>query len=301
MTIDRLDAMRTFVEIVDSGTFSAAARRLGVSVPAVSRRITAFEERLGTLLMLRTTRTLALTDYGQSYYDKAKRILADVEDAELSLAGLRNAPSGLLRVAAPDVFGRKFLSPLMSEFLGLYPRVRVNLALGAGDTAPGDDVDAAVQLGAPLGQRDLETRDLGSFRQVLCASPTYTRRAGHPRKPEDLSHYDCILESGPQSNAAWPFQRRGRNVELPIQGRLLCDDAEAVLNAVLAGAGVARIPSFQIREHVRDHRLEVLLEDFEGPPTPTQIAFSRNSAASPKVTAFVDFLARSIPEDAFSL
>src|SRR5262245_60947822 len=108
MTIDRLDAMRTFVEIVDAGSFSVAARRLGVSVPAVSRRLAGFEERLGTLLMHRTTRSLDLTEYGQIYYERAKRILADIDAAENELAGLKQSPSGLLRVSAPSVFGRTF-------------------------------------------------------------------------------------------------------------------------------------------------------------------------------------------------
>lgn len=302
MTIDRLDAMRTFVEIVDAGSFSAAALRLGLSVPAVSRRIAGFEVRLGTVLMHRTTRSLDLTEYGQGYYDRAKRILSDVEDAELALEGIRTAPSGLLRVAAPNVFGRKFVAPLMPEFLSLYPRIRVNLSLVRnGSGTPAGDVDATVQLGAATSQRDLETRGLGSFRQVLCASPLYVSRSGMPRRPEDLSQHDCILESAPERTAAWQFQRRGRDVALPVQGRLVCDDADAVLNAALAGSGIARVPSFQIRDHVREKRLEVLLEDFEAPPTQTQIAFSKHGASSPKVYAFVQFLAQSIPQDALGL
>ncbi len=292
--------MRTFVAIVDAGSFSAAARRIGVSVPAVSRRIAAFEERLGTLLMHRTTRSLNLTEYGQGYYDRAKRILSDVEEAELALDGIRTAPSGLLRVAAPNVFGRKFVAPLMPEFLGLYPRIRVNLSLVANAAAAGD-IDAAVQLGPAGPQRDLETRDLGAFRQVLCAAPPYVRRSGMPRRPEDLAQHDCILESAPERTTAWQFQRRGRDIALPVQGRLVCDDGDAVLNAALAGSGIARIPSFQIRDHVREKRLEVLLEDFESPPTRTQIAFSKHGASSPKISAFVRFLAESIPQEALGL
>ncbi len=301
MTIDRLDAMRTFVEIVDAGSFSAAARRLGVSVPAVSRRLSGFEERLGTLLMHRTTRSLNLTEYGQGYYDKAKRILSDVEDAELSLAGIRNAPSGLLRVAAPNVFGRKFVAPLMPEFLGLYPKIRVNLSLINGAAVPASDVDASIHLGAPQSERDCETRDLGSFRQVLCASPSYVERAGKPARLEDLAKHDCILDASSARVATWPFRRRGRDIALPVEGRLVCDDADAVLNAALAGSGVARIPSFQARGHVRERRLEVLLNDYEPPPTQTRIAYARHGASSPKISAFVQFLADSIPQEELDL
>jgi DNA-binding transcriptional LysR family regulator len=183
----------------------------------------------------------------------------------------------------------------MPEFLGLYPRIRVNLSLvPSGEPAPGADVDAAVQLGGEQ-RRDLESRGLGTFRQVFCASPLYTQRAGTPACPEDLARHDCILESASEPSASWQFRRGGRDVTAPVHGRLVCDDAEAVLNAALAGSGVARIPSFQIREHVREKRLEVLLEAFEPPPSQTQITFAPQNAALPKVSAFVEFLARCIP------
>lgn len=301
MTIDRLDAMRTFIEIVDAGSFSSAARRLGVSVPAVSRRLAGFEERLGTLLMHRTTRSLDLTEYGQSYYDRAKRILADIEVAELELAGIRNSPSGLLRVAAPNVFGRTFVSPIIPEFLSLYPMIRVDLSLmRSGAQTAAAEVDATIQLGSQAPQRDLDTRALGSFRHVLCAAPSYVRRAGAPKRPEDLSHHDCIIESSDERTPSWHFRRRGHDIALPVQGRLVCDDADAVLSAALAGSGVARAPSFQVREHVRKQRLEVLLEAFEAPPMQTQVVFSKHGAP-PKVNAFVQFLAQSIPQDSLGL
>lgn len=293
--------MRTFVAIVDAGSFSAAARRIGISVPAVSRRIAGFEERLGTLLMHRTTRSLELTEYGLAYYSKAKRILSDVDDADFALADARCAPSGLLRVAAPNVFGRRFVAPLMPQFLGLYPNVRVNLSLVNGANSAGQEVDAAIHLGTHARGRDVETRGLGSFRHVLCASPDYVRRSGPPATPGDLAQHDCILESAPERETFWTFRQRGREIELPVEGRLVCDDADAVLNAALKGSGVARVPSFQIREHVREQRLQILLADFEPLPTQTQITYAKNGASSPKIAAFVRFLADSIPQTELDL
>lgn len=301
MTIDRLDAMRTFVAIVDAGSFSAAAKQLGVSVPAISRRLSGFEERLGTPLLHRTTRSIERTEYGQIYYDRATRILSEIEEVELELAGMRNAPAGLLRVAAPSVFGRTFVAPVIPEFLSKYPRVRVDLSLVRQVDSAEPGIDAAIQLGASgEGARDQGSRALGSFRQVLCAAPDYLRRAGTPRRPEELTQHDCILESS-ASGASWSFQQHGREVEQPIQGRLICDDSEAVLNAALAGSGVARIPSFQLREHVRTRRLEVLLETFEPPPTPMQISYSKQGPALPKVSAFVQFLTNHIPQERLGL
>jgi len=295
--------MRTFVAIVDAGSFSSAAKHLGISVPAISRRLSGFEERLGTSLLHRTTRSLDLTEYGQSYYDRAKHILAEIEGVELELAGMRNAPTGLMRVAAPAAFGRAFVAPIIPEFLSRYPRVRVDLCLArTGEEWEPESADAAVQLGAPTGSaRDVGTRPLGSFRQVLCASPDYLRRAGTPLEPDDLAQHDCVQERGSGRSAAWSFHQGGRSFEQPIQARLVCDDSDAALNAALAGSGVARIPSFQARDHVRARRLEVLLEDFEPPPTATQIAYSKQSPALPKVSAFVQFLASHIPQERLSL
>jgi DNA-binding transcriptional LysR family regulator len=301
MTIDRLDAMRTFVAIVDAGSFSAAAKQLGVSVPAISRRLSGFEERLGTPLLHRTTRTLERTEYGQIYYDRATRILAEIEDVELELAGMRNAPAGLLRVAAPSVFGRTFVAPVIPEFLSRYPRVRVDLSLVRQAAGSESTVDAAIQLGGSDQTRDMGTRALGSFRQVLCAAPEYLRRAGTPRSPEELSQHDCILESSVADASAWHFQHDGRDIEQHIQGRLVCDDSEAVLNAALAGSGVARIPSFQLREHVRARKLEVLLETFEPPPTAMQVSYSKQGPSLPKVSAFVQFLTNHIPQEKLGL
>lgn len=302
MTIDRLDAMRTFVAIVDAGSFSAAAKRLGVSVPAISRRLSGFEERLGTPLLHRTTRTVACTEYGQIYYDRATRILGEIEEVELELAGMRNAPAGLLRVAAPSVFGRTFVAPVIPEFLSRYPRVRVDLSLVRQAESGEPGVDAAIQLGSACDQtREKGTRALGSFRQVLCAAPDYLRRAGTPRSPDELAQHDCILESSTADASAWQFRHDGHDIEQHIQGRLVCDDSEAVLNATLAGSGVARIPSFQVREHVRTHKLEVLLESFEPPPTPMQISYSKQGPSLPKVSAFVQFLTNHIPQEKLGL
>lgn len=300
MTIDRLDAMRTFVSIVDAGSFSAAAKRLGISVPAISRRLSGFEERIGTPLLRRTTRSIDITEYGQIYYDRATRILGEIEEVELELAGMRNAPAGLLKVAAPTVFGRTFVAPVIPEFLNRYPRVRVDLALVRPEAIEPKEVDAAIELGAAAGAPSaLGHRTLGSFRHVLCAAPDYLRRAGRPGSPQDLVEHDCIVERA--GAFGWRFQHEGREVEQPVQGRLVCDDSEAVLDAVLAGSGVARLPSFQAREHVRNRKLEVLLEPFEPPPTAMQVSYAKQSPALAKVSAFVQFLTNHIPQERLEL
>lgn len=303
MTIDRLDAMRTFVAIVDAGSFSAAAKQLGVSVPAISRRLSGFEERLGTPLLHRTTRSVERTEYGHIYYDRATRILSEIEDVELELASMRHAPAGLLRVAAPSVFGRAFVAPVIPAFLSRYPRVRVDLALvRPSEAAEACAADAAIQLGAQTpGPRDKGVRALGTFRQVLCAAPDYLERAGVPRRPEELSQHECIVETSRDSSARWRFQDDGRDVDQPVRARLVCDDSDAVLSAALAGSGVARIPSFQVREHVRARKLEVLLETFEPPPTPMQVSYSKDGPSLPKVSAFVHFLAGTLSQERFEL
>lgn len=302
MTIDRLDAMRTFVAIVEAGSFSAAAKRLGVSVPAISRRLSGFEERIGMPLLHRTTRSVECTEYGQMYFERATRILTEIESVELELAGLRHAPAGLLRVSAPSVFGRTFVAPVIPEFLNRYPRIRVDLSLIRDSQGGADAADAAIGSGTPsMRSEDKGCRTLGTFRQVLCAAPDYLRRTGTPDNPRDLAHHDCIVESASEAASTWQFQHEGEEISQHIQGRLACDDAEAVLNAALAGSGVARIPSFQVRDHVRANRLEVLLEAYEPPPAAMQIAYARLGPTLPKVSAFVQFLSSHIPQERLGL
>jgi DNA-binding transcriptional LysR family regulator len=302
MTIDRLDAMRTFVAIVEAGSFSAAAKRLGVSVPAISRRLSGFEERIGMPLLHRTTRSVECTEYGQMYFDRATRILTEIESVELELAGLRHAPAGLLRVSAPSVFGRTFVAPVIPEFLNRYPRIRIDLSLVRDAQSSADAADAAIGLRAPAGRNDDKgCRTLGTFRHVLCAAPDYLRRAGTPSNPQDLSQHDCIVESASEASSTWQFQHDGEEIAQHIQGRLACDDAEAVLNAALAGSGVARIPSFQVRDHVRANKLEVLLEAYEPPPASMQIAYTKLGPTLPKVSAFVQFLSSHIPQERMGL
>lgn len=302
MTIDRLDAMRTFVAIVEAGSFSAAAKRLGVSVPAISRRLSGFEERIGMPLLHRTTRSVECTEYGQMYFDRATRILTEIECVELELAGLRHAPAGLLRVSAPSVFGRTFVAPVIPEFLNRYPRIRIDLSLVRDAQSGADAADAAIGLRSPAGRHDDKgCRTLGTFRHVLCAAPDYLRRAGTPSNPQDLSQHDCIVESASEASSTWQFQHDGEEIAQHIQGRLACDDAEALLNAALAGSGVARIPSFQVRDHVRANRLEVLLEAYEPPPAAMQIAYTKLGPTLPKVSAFVQFLSSHIPQERMGL
>jgi DNA-binding transcriptional LysR family regulator len=198
------------------------------------------------------------------------------------------------------VFGRTFVAPVIPAFLNRYPRVRVDLALVRAEAIEPDAVDAAVELGSPAAaQSALGHRTLGSFRQVLCAAPDYLKRAGRPATPQDLAQHDCIVETA--SASGWRFRHDGKDLEQPIQGRLVCDDSEAVLNAVLAGSGVARLPSFQAREHVREQKLEVLLEPFEPPPTAMQVSYAKKSPALAKVSAFVQFLTNSIPQERLEL
>lgn len=303
MTIDRLDAMRTFVAIVDAGSFSAAAKQLGVSVPAISRRLSGFEERLGTPLLERTTRSLECTEFGRAFYDRTARILAEIEQVELELAGLRVMPSGLLRVAAPADFGRTLVAPVIPEFLKRYPLVRVDLSLVRhSPDAAASTADAVVQSEpSPALPANMTLRTLGTYRQMLCASPDYLRRAGFPQCPSDLAAHDCIVESSHEPSTVWRFKDGQREVEQPIEGRLVCDDTAAVLGAALAGSGVARVPSFQLREHVRAQKLTVLLEAFEPPQASMQVSYAKQGPAMSRASAFVRFLAGAVPQERLGL
>lgn len=294
MTLDRLDSMRTFVEIVDAGSFSAAAFRLGVSVPAVSRRMLGFEMRVGARLLERTTRHLELTEPGRRYYHTAKRILADVAiaEAELDPRGSRR----VVRISAPDFFGRAVVAPLLPDFLRRHRDTQVELSLTRGAGSPAaSDADARIELGKhhDTGERG---RVLGTFRYVFCAAPEYLARAGMPTQPEDLLHHECILMPGFDTDGCWPIKRGDRHLSLSVSGRLACDDSAAVVAAVLAGSGVARMPAFQVRDHVQRRQACIILPEFEDDPAEVRIVEAQSPMRSRRVRALIDHLAHNITE-----
>jgi DNA-binding transcriptional LysR family regulator len=290
--MDRLAAMATFVRVVEQGSLSAAARSLPSSLTAVSRQISALEERLGTRLLLRTTRHLALTDDGRLFYERAKAILGEISEVEAALSRERDQPAGRIRISAPTLMGRQLLAPLLAEFLRRHPSLSVDLLLVDREVDMiEEDVQLALRIGH-LADSAIVARKLGTVQMVVCGSPAYLARRGTPSVPGDLAHHDCLLFSETPGVAEWRFAdgtKSGRKIRMA--GRLWVNSLEALVTAARDGAGLARAPSWQVARDLAAGSLARLLAEYERPPAPLHLLFQPSRPASRKTRAFVDYLA----------
>jgi DNA-binding transcriptional LysR family regulator len=297
--MDRLDSMAVFARVVESGSLSAAARTLGVSLASVSRQLAALEEKLGARLLSRTTRRLSLTEGGRAYYARCKRILGDVEEAEAEVSQFQASPSGRIVVSASMLFGSIFLAPVLSGFLDRYPRVSLELPLtDRFVNLVEEGIDLAVRVGG-LADSSLVARRIGVFRRVVCAAPRYLKRRGVPREPAEVARHDCLIFSMLAEADRWRFSRDGRDIAVPVEGRLRSNSQEVLLRAALDSAGIMLAPSWLVRDHVAKGRLRVVLQEFEPEPTPIHILYPHARLLSAKVRALIDYLAGQWREEDF--
>jgi DNA-binding transcriptional LysR family regulator len=289
--MDQLAAMATFVRVVDAGSLSGAARSLPSSLTSVSRQISALEQRFGTPLLLRTTRQLALTDDGRILYERAKSLLGEFREIETMLSRGRQEPSGRIRVSAPTLMGRLLIAPLLAEFLRRYPALTIDLLLVDRNV---DMVEEDIHLSFRVGHlpdSQLIARKLADLRMIHCASPAYLERRGIPNLPSDLSRHDCLVFSDAPGIAEWRFRESAKSErKIRISGRLWVNSLDALVSAAKEGAGIVRVPSWQVEADITAGRLQRVLVDHEPSPTPINLLFQPSRLASPKARAFVDYL-----------
>jgi DNA-binding transcriptional LysR family regulator len=286
--MDRLDAMAAFVAVADLRGFSQAARRLGCSPSAVTRLVAALEERLSIRLLQRTTRSVTLTDAGTRYLERARRILADVEEAEGAAQEERTVPTGRFVVTAPTLFGRLNVAPLMSAFLARYPAVVGELILSDRMVNLVEEgVDTAVRIGM-LADSSLFARKVGETRRLVVASPEYLARRKKPQSPGDIASHDVIQFTGLNPTPEWRFSRDGHPSHVSFTPRFVTNSADAALGHAELGRGLTMLLAYQVAESVRAGRLKILLSKFEPPPLPIQLVYPTTRLLSAKVRAFVD-------------
>jgi DNA-binding transcriptional LysR family regulator len=294
--MDRLEGMAAFLKVAELGSFSAAARQLGLSKSAVSKHVAALEERLGVRLLNRTTRRLALTEVGLGYRDWCARIVQEVEEAEQEAGRHGAEPRGRLKVSAPMTFGVLHLAPLLPEFLARHSLVEVELALDdrVVDLIE-DGFDVAVRIGQP---RDscLTARRLADASHLCAASPAYLATAGMPRHPADLHGHDCLRYTLRRSPDVWEFERGGERQAVRLRGRLCANNGDVLRDAALEGLGVVVLPDFIVGGDIASGRLVRLLADWRLPTIPVQAVWPPQRHPSPKLRAFVDFLAERLAE-----
>ncbi|WP_377700933.1 LysR family transcriptional regulator [Pseudoduganella sp. UC29_71] len=283
-----------FVQIVKEGTLSGAARELGVTPAAVSKRLTRLEEAVGVPLLNRTTRRLSVTDAGELYYANALRILAELEDLERLLSQDRAAPKGLLRVNAPLGFGRTYITPIVSNFVKRYPEVEVQLQLSDHPLSLVDEsYDIGIRFGDVPDARVIATK-IADNRRLVCAAPSYLKQHGVPRVPNDLARFNCIvLRQNDAAYGTWRFTKGRQTETVKVRGTLSSNDGEVALNWALDGHGLLLRAEWDIAKYLRSGRLQIVLEDYATPSADIHAIYPEKHKLSPKVKVFVEFLATS--------
>ena len=288
--MDRLHEIEVFVAVADAGSFSKAGARLRLSPPAVTRAISALENRLGARVFNRTTRSLTITDVGQRFLESARRVLTDLESAEKEAVGETGAPQGHLTVTASVTFGRSALAPLVCGFLAQYPRVAVSVLLfDRVANLVEEGIDLAVRIG-PLPDSSLVAKRVGTVRRVLVASPGYLARRGTPLSPADLRLHSMIAFTGLMPNREWRFLDGRSGNSVSFMPRLEINDAVAAIAAAEMGDGITIALSYMVANDIREGRLVTVLDNVTPPPVPVHLVYPQNRLVAPKLRAFLDFV-----------
>jgi DNA-binding transcriptional LysR family regulator len=284
--IAQVSQMVLFARVVDAGNFSNAARTLGLTRAAVSKRIAGLEAEIGAQLLHRTTRQMSLTEIGRAFYERCARIAAEVEAAERAVAALQGAPRGRLRVSAPVTFGRRYLSPLVSDFLERQPEVQVDLALSDSATAIPEGFDLAIRI-ARRPEAGCVVHRLAPSRHVVCASPEYARERSLPSDPDELRRHNCLLYSSLETPGLWRFRERKT---VRVSGNFAVDHGESLRQAVLDGLGVAYMPTFLVGPDVAAGRLLTALDEWALSTNQIFALYPRGPTLTPKLRAFLEHL-----------
>ena len=286
--MDKLQTIKVFIEVAKQQSFSAAAEVLGMSAPAATRAVAELEGRLRVKLFNRTTRLVRLTESGARFFNDAERALADLDEAEAAASGVYTTPTGTLTVTAPVLFGEKHVMPIVNEYLGLHSGVSVKAMFYDRVTSLlEEELDVAIRIGH-LKDSSLYATQVGSVRRIVCASPSYFKRRGLPRYPEDLLKHDLIFPTTFEGTTTWQFQNNGKKELLKLTPRLMCNQNAAALKATIEGHGITRLMSYQVGEDLERGTLQSVLTGYEEDPLPVNVVHIEGRRANAKVRSFID-------------
>jgi DNA-binding transcriptional LysR family regulator len=298
--VDRFDNMRVFARVVESGSFTGAAARLGISASMVSQHVKELEERLGARLLNRTTRKVSLTETGRAYYERCPRLLADLEETEQAVSDMHAIPRGELRVNAAPTFGIVQLAPAIADFTTRFPAISVELMLTIRIADLIDEgFDVAVWVGA-LPDSSLIARQLAPCRMVVCGAPRYFEKHGTPRTPADLAIHNCltVAVTGLSYYRTWHLTAAdGTALNISPIGNLRTNSGAVLKVAALAGHGLVCLPTYLVGDALQSGRLVTVLDDYTAPPLALRALYPHNRHLSAKVRAFVDFLAARFEQE----
>ena len=295
--MDRFHLMSVYIAVAEEQGFASAARRLGMSPPAVTRAIAALEQRLGVKLLNRTTRHVRATEAGHRYLEDARRVLAEVDAVDQAASGINAEPRGHLAITAPVMFGRMFIMPGIVEYLERFPATEISaLFLDRNVNLLEEGIDLGVRIGE-LPDSSMRALSVGSVRQVVCASPEYLRRHGRLERPEDLAAHVLIHSSAVSDVPNWKFTTAQGMRNQRIKPRLVVTSNAAAVEAALADFGITRLLSYQVAPQLADGKLQIVLEEFELKPRPIHIVHREGRFASTTVRSFIDFIAARLRDD----
>lgn len=295
--MDRFHAIQVFVKIAERGGFAAAARDLAISPPAATRAVAILEDRLGTRLFVRTTRSVRLTESGERFLQDGRRILLELEEAEEAAVGSHAAPRGELHITAPVLFGRMFVAPILGDFLETFPLVNARtLFVDRVVNLMDEGLNVAIRIG-DLPDSSLIAVRAGTVRRVMFASPEYLGTHGLPQHPEDLTDHRLIQSLAMGASLEWPFQENGAPFSVHAEPRLRMNTNDAVIELVVRGWGLSRLLSYQIAPYLADGRLQTVLSEYELPPLPIHVVHQEGRIVSAKVRAFVDYMVERLRSD----
>ncbi len=295
--MDRFHALNVFVKVAELKGFAAAARHLNMSPPTVTRMVSMLEDSLGIRLFVRTTRSVMLTDSGQRFFEDARRILADLEEAERAAFGSYAEPTGELSVTASVLFGRMFITPLLGEFLDLYPKLSARtLYVDRVVNLIDEGLDVGIRIGN-LADSSLMAVRCGAVNQILFASPSYLESHGKPETPDDLSCHAIINSTALNASAQWHFQSSRKSIAKRVNPRISMNTNDAVIELALQGHGIGRLLSYQVAPYIADGRLKTVMKSYEPPEVPIHLVHQEGRTVSAKVRAFVDFAVERLKSD----
>ena len=288
--MDTIVGMRTFVNVVAAGSFTAAAQRSNMSTALVSKYIGQLEDRLGVRLLSRTTRSLVLTEIGSSYLERCIQVIDDFDELEAAVHNKRSNPSGNLVISAPVTFGEMHLTAAVARFLARYPDISVDLRLTDRFVGLVDEgIDLAIRI-SELADSSLVARRLAPARIVACAAPSYLAQHGIPRDPHDLANHACIVDTNFQGSSEWPFKIGAKRISVKVSGRFSVNSAQSSRTMIIAGAGIGLIPTYAIAEDIKKQNAVMVLEPFETLDPGLYALYPHNRHLATKVRVFIDFL-----------
>lgn len=287
--MDRLDSMKVFLDVVETGSLSAASRKLGMPLATVSRKISELEEHLNVRLLIRSTRGLKLTEAGRGYVVSCERILNDINDAEKTVSGEFSSPKGKLVITAPTVFGRLYVLSIVADFLTMYPEIDIELKLTDRKMdLIAENIDVAIRIGE-LPDSSLIANRVGVVRRIVCGSPAYFKLKGVPETPKELIKHNCITIEGLSSPTSWIFQKKKFTISAPVHSRLIVSTVEAGLDAAIKGIGIIRVLSYQVAKFENEKKLKIILKDYETDALPVHLIHVAGRVVPNKLRAFLDY------------